>query len=229
IDYNHYKNIKSKYENQIDMDVQRTFRSHPLFKEKYGAGQCRLFNILVSYSNYKPEIGYCQGMSSIVAVILMYFSEEEAFMFLEKLIKKNKLESLFDKKLSKLNLLLQVQKMVFEEEIPKINSHFEKESILSTLYSTSWYLTLFTRFKLNLCLRIWDLFIFYDFSILIYLVVAILKYFENEILNFEGEVLIEFVSKIEIFEIDVDRLFGILQKMIDCNKIEKIRILLDLK
>jgi len=42
-------------------------------------GVCRqqaLFHVLAAYSLYNTEIGYCQGMSQIAALLLMYFNEE---------------------------------------------------------------------------------------------------------------------------------------------------------
>jgi len=38
--------------------------------------QQALFHILAAYSMYNTEIGYCQGMSQIAALLLMYFNEE---------------------------------------------------------------------------------------------------------------------------------------------------------
>lgn len=38
--------------------------------------QQALFNILSAYSMYNTEVGYCQGMSQIAALLLMYMNEE---------------------------------------------------------------------------------------------------------------------------------------------------------
>jgi len=38
--------------------------------------QQALFHVLAAYSMYNTEIGYCQGMSQIAALLLMYFNEE---------------------------------------------------------------------------------------------------------------------------------------------------------
>ena len=45
--------------------------------------KCRqqaLFNVLKAYAVYNPEIGYCQGMGFISALLLMYMAEE-VFLF----------------------------------------------------------------------------------------------------------------------------------------------------
>jgi len=38
--------------------------------------QQALFHVLGAYSMYNTEVGYCQGMSQIAALLLMYLNEE---------------------------------------------------------------------------------------------------------------------------------------------------------
>ncbi|KNC76587.1 hypothetical protein SARC_10923, partial [Sphaeroforma arctica JP610] len=80
----------SKDISQIDLDINRTFRDHIMFKNRYCIKQQHLFNVLVSYSLHNPEVGYCQGMAGIVAVLLMYMGEEEAFWGLDVLFRNSK-------------------------------------------------------------------------------------------------------------------------------------------
>ena len=42
--------------------------------------QQQLYNILAAYSIYNTEIGYCQGMSTVTALLLMYLSDEEVIV-----------------------------------------------------------------------------------------------------------------------------------------------------
>ncbi|CAK7296220.1 USP6 N-terminal-like protein [Vulpes lagopus] len=71
---------------QIDLDVNRTFHSHTMFWDCYGVGQQALFRVLAAYSVYDTEVGYCQGMSEIAAVLLMFLPEEDAFWALAQLM-----------------------------------------------------------------------------------------------------------------------------------------------
>lgn len=75
---------------QIDLDVNRTYRDHIMFREKYNLKQQELFNVLGAYSVYNSEIGYCQGMSQIAALLLMYLDEEDAFWALATLVSDKK-------------------------------------------------------------------------------------------------------------------------------------------
>lgn len=44
---------------QIDLDVNRTYRDHLFFRERYGLKQQALFHVLAAYSVYNAEIGTC--------------------------------------------------------------------------------------------------------------------------------------------------------------------------
>lgn len=44
--------------------------------------QRALFNVLRAFANYDEEVGYCQGMTNIVATILMYCEEEVCLIYL---------------------------------------------------------------------------------------------------------------------------------------------------
>ncbi|EPZ34598.1 RabGAP/TBC [Rozella allomycis CSF55] len=68
--------FKSSFENQIDLDINRTMRTHFQYYLRYGEGQRSLFRVLTAYSNYEKSVGYCQGMSTVVAFLLTYFDEE---------------------------------------------------------------------------------------------------------------------------------------------------------
>ena len=75
---------------QIDLDVNRTYRDTTMFRQRFGTSQKALFNILCAYSVYNSEVGYCQGMSQVAALLLMYLVEEDAFWALAQLMTHHK-------------------------------------------------------------------------------------------------------------------------------------------
>ena len=88
--YQEMKELARKYSpdiRQIDLDVNRTYRDHVMFRERYNTRQQDLFHVLAAYSMFNTEVGYCQGMSQIAALLLMYLnSEEDAFWALSQLM-----------------------------------------------------------------------------------------------------------------------------------------------
>lgn len=61
---------------QVDLDVNRTYRDHVMFRERFNTKQVSLFNVLIAYSVYNSEVNYCQGMSQVAALLLMYMTDE---------------------------------------------------------------------------------------------------------------------------------------------------------
>jgi len=76
------------HQHSILLDLARTFPTHPNFSKKLGSGQLALFNVLKAYSIVDPEVGYCQGLSFIVGILLIHVnnSEEKAFEMLKFLL-----------------------------------------------------------------------------------------------------------------------------------------------
>lgn len=48
--------LRSTEARQIDSDVNRQFRDHFIYRERYGIKQKSLFNVLTAYSMYNMEV-----------------------------------------------------------------------------------------------------------------------------------------------------------------------------
>lgn len=59
----------------IAQRYDRTFPHHEYFTDGQGIGQENLFNVLKAYSLYDPEVGYCQGLPFVVAILLLNVRE----------------------------------------------------------------------------------------------------------------------------------------------------------
>ena len=71
---------------QIDVDLHRTVSDED--KEWWSDEESGIMRrALVAYSFYNPGLGYCQGLNYIVARILQYLDEEEAFYLLIAIIR----------------------------------------------------------------------------------------------------------------------------------------------
>lgn len=80
---------ESETEKVIRWDLNRTFPGNEFFAKpaaEGGEGQMRLFRVCKAYSVYDEEIGYCQGLSFIVAVLLLHMPDEDAFVLFVKLM-----------------------------------------------------------------------------------------------------------------------------------------------
>ena len=77
--------------------------------------------MLAAYAKHAPEVGYCQGMNFLAALVLIgvNFNEVSAFIVLDKLLSEQhgQLASLYDSNLTKLfSLSDDVYSWLLEEE-----------------------------------------------------------------------------------------------------------------
>lgn len=61
--------------------MPRTWTEKKLFAQAIESGQNALFNVLKAYSKHNPQVGYCQGMNYLAALILVAVKMEEALAF----------------------------------------------------------------------------------------------------------------------------------------------------
>ncbi|KAH8556161.1 rab-GTPase-TBC domain-containing protein [Umbelopsis sp. PMI_123] len=115
--------IPSSHERQIDLDIPRTMRDHIMLRARYGYGQRVLFNVLRAFAGYDEEVGYCQGMSNIVATLAMYFEEEKTFTMLVHMFQKCNLHNLFIQGFPALVESFYIQERLLEQHLPKVAKH----------------------------------------------------------------------------------------------------------
>uniref|UniRef100_A0A5F8H8S5 USP6 N-terminal-like protein n=1 Tax=Monodelphis domestica TaxID=13616 RepID=A0A5F8H8S5_MONDO len=163
---------------QIDLDVNRTYRDHIMFRDRYGVKQQSLFHVLAAYSIYNTEVGYCQGMSQITALLLMYMNEEDAFWALVKLLSgpKYAMHGFFVQGFPKLLRFQEHHEKILKKFLSKLKQHLDSQEIYTSFYTMKWFFQCFldrTPFTLNL--RIWDIYIFEGERVLTAMSYTILK------------------------------------------------------
>ncbi|KAF9404478.1 hypothetical protein BGZ94_004149, partial [Podila epigama] len=179
----------SPEEEQIDLDIPRTMYGHIMFKERFGPGQCALFHVLKAYSNYNRQVGYCQGMASIVAAMLTFFEQEKAFVLLVQLFEHYNIHSLVIPGFPALFEAFYIQEGLTKKYAPKVFNALETMGIATPSYASRWYITLYSAgvVPYRTLLRIWDIFLLEGFEWLYFMALALLKYHEAALLqnNFE--------------------------------------------
>lgn len=130
---------------QIDFDVNRQFRNHINYRERYSVKQQSLFKVLAAYSMYNMEVGYCQGMSTVAGVLLMYFDEEDTFWALNALLSTERysMHGLYVEGFPKLMRFLQHHDKILTKCLPKVKKHLDKHGVDSVLYSLKWFFVIF--------------------------------------------------------------------------------------
>ncbi|XP_036111324.1 ecotropic viral integration site 5 protein homolog isoform X2 [Molossus molossus] len=157
--YSELLKMTSPCEKLIRRDIARTYPEHNFFKEKDSFGQEVLFNVMKAYSLVDREVGYCQGSAFIVGLLLMQMPEEEAFCVFVKLMQDYRLRELFKPSMAELGLCMYQFECMIQEHLPELFVHFQSQSFHTSMYASSWFLTIFlTTFPLPIATRIFDIF-----------------------------------------------------------------------
>ncbi|KAM9554807.1 uncharacterized protein ACIB01_007257 isoform 2-T8 [Guaruba guarouba] len=183
---------------QIDLDVNRTFRNHIMFRDRYGVKQQALFHVLSAYSVYNTEVSYCQGMSQIAAILLMYLNEEDAFWALAQLLtnQRHAMHGFFIPGFPKLQRFQAHHEQILSKMVPKLKKHMDKEQMTTGIYTTKWFLQCFIdRTPFTLTLRLWDIYILEGERVLTAMAYTILKLHKKRLLKMTMEDLREFLQE----------------------------------
>ncbi|KFW06649.1 Ecotropic viral integration site 5 protein, partial [Eurypyga helias] len=195
--YSELLKMTSPCEKLIRRDIARTYPEHDFFKEKDSLGQEVLFNVMKAYSLVDREVGYCQGSAFIVGLLLMQMPEEEAFCVFVKLMQDYRLRELFKPTMAELGLCMYQFECMIQEHLPELYVHFQSQSFHTSMYASSWFLTIFlTTFPLPIATRIFDIFMSEGLEIVFRVGLAVLQMNQAELLQLDMEGMLQHFQKV---------------------------------
>lgn len=184
----------SPCEKAIRRDIARTFPSHDYFKED--VGQESLFNVVKAYSLLDREVGYCQGSGFIAGLLLTVMPEVDAFCVLTKLMQDYGMRELFKPNMAHLGLCMFQLECLIQDEMPDIHMHFQSQSLWTSTYASSWFLTLFsTSLSMDLACWVMDLFLCEGMEIIFKLAMAIIENSKSHLLSLDMEGMLRYLQK----------------------------------
>ncbi|XP_061634347.1 ecotropic viral integration site 5 protein homolog isoform X6 [Phyllopteryx taeniolatus] len=201
--YSDLLKMTSPCEKLIRRDIARTYPEHDFFKEKDSLGQEVLFNVMKAYSLVDREVGYCQGSAFIVGLLLMQMPEEEAFCVFVKLMQDYRLRELFKPSMAELGLCMYQFESMIQEDLPELHVHFQAQSFHTSMYASSWFLTIFlTSFPLPVATRIFDIFMCEGLEIVFRVGLAILQMNQAELIQLDMEGMLQHFQKVVPRQLD---------------------------
>ncbi|XP_009072568.1 PREDICTED: TBC1 domain family member 3G-like, partial [Acanthisitta chloris] len=144
------------------------------------------------------EVSYCQGMSQIAAILLMYLNEEDAFWALAQLLtnQRHAMHGFFIPGFPKLQRFQAHHEQILSKLFPKLKKHMDKEQMTTGIYTTKWFLQCFIdRTPFTLTLRLWDIYILEGERVLTAMAYTILKLHKKRLLKMTLEDLREFLQE----------------------------------
>ncbi|KAK8636302.1 hypothetical protein V6N13_005006 [Hibiscus sabdariffa] len=167
---------------QIDHDLPRTFPGHPWLDTVEGHAALR--RVLVAYSFRDSDVGYCQGLNYVAALLLLVMkTEEDAFWMLAVLLENVLVNDCYTNNLSGCHVEQRVFKDLLAKKCPRIAAHLEALEFNVSLVATEWFLCLFSKsLPSETTLRVWDVLFYEGAKVLFHVALAIFKMNENELL-----------------------------------------------
>jgi hypothetical protein len=191
------KSTSEKGRDVIDLDVVRT-----AFDENKELNQKKISYILKSIVEVVPGLHYNQGMNYIAAFLLnITKDEEESFYLFLGLLTYTKYGDLFKNDLAQLKKCFYLFDRLISIYLPELYAFFMDNNIQSSYFISSWFITLFTNsFQYNrtkndpkILLKLFDLFFYDGWKIIIITSISLLKVYEPKIMNFPSEDLLHFL------------------------------------
>lgn len=182
----------------ISMDVNRSYTNIKNLNQK------ALKNILRTYAFYNSEIKYCQGMNFLAGFLLMFYKDEKvAFKAFSGLINKFGMTELFTDDMPLLKLFFYKLDRLISMYMPDLYSHFKDECVQASLYSASWFITLFAntiQFQKSdgineALLKLWDYFMIYGYKGVFRAAIFLLKTFETCLYQLSFEQVLAFIPQ----------------------------------
>ncbi|XP_061823648.1 TBC1 domain family member 12-like isoform X2 [Nerophis lumbriciformis] len=180
----------------IKLDISRTFPSLFIF-QKGGPYHDLLHSVLGAYTCYRPDIGYVQGMSFIAAVLILNLEEAEAFITFANLLNKPCQMAFFRVDHELMLKYFAVFEVFFEENLPRLFSHFQTNKLTPDLYLIDWIFTLYSKsLPLDVACRVWDVFCRDGEESLFRTGLGILRLFEDVLLQMDFIHIAQFLSRL---------------------------------
>ncbi|KAK3395493.1 TBC-domain-containing protein [Sordaria brevicollis] len=166
---------------EIEKDLNRSLPEYPGFQSEEGIG--RLRRVLTAYSWVNADVGYCQAMNIVVAALLIYMSEAQAFFLLSTLCDRL-VPGYYSTTMYGTLLDQKVFESLVERTMPILWEHLVKCDVQLSVVSLPWFLSLYINsMPLVFAFRVLDVFFVEGPKVLFQVGLAILRINGEELLD----------------------------------------------
>ncbi|XP_057191462.1 TBC1 domain family member 14 [Triplophysa rosa] len=191
----------------IKLDISRTFPNLCIFQQG-GPYHDVLHSILGAYTCYRPDVGYVQGMSFIAAVLILNMDTAYAFIALANLLNKPCQMAFYRVDHSLMLTYFAAFEVFFEENLPKLFTHFKNNNLSSDIYLIDWIFTLYSKsLPLDIACRVWDVFCRDGEEFLFRTALGILRLYEDILTRMDFIHIAQFLTRLPDY-ISTEELFS---------------------
>ncbi|CAI9100838.1 OLC1v1038021C2 [Oldenlandia corymbosa var. corymbosa] len=184
----------------IDKDVVRTDRSLSFYDGDDNPNVHLLRDILLTYSFYNFDLGYCQGMSDLLSPILFVMKDEsESFWCFVSLMER--LGPNFSRDQSGMHSQLFALSKLVEILDSPLHNYFQQNECINYFFCFRWILIQFKReFDFDRTMLLWEVLWtrYLSEHLHLYFCVAILKRYRNKIIGeqMDFDTLLKFINEL---------------------------------
>lgn len=181
----------------IEVDLPRTFPTLRFF-DSTGPYHKDLMDVLSAWAQYRPDVGYVQGMTHLAGMLVMHMGTYEAFScFVNIMLSGGLLLAFYMMDLDQILRRIKIYDALFRYNAPRLFARFQAMDISPNYYLLDWFMTMFTRvLTVPQASRIWDIF-FLEGEIFLYkAALGIVLLFEQEFLVAEFEECLAMLKKL---------------------------------
>lgn len=195
---------------EIEKDLHRSLPEHTFYQTQEGIDTLR--RVLLAYSVHNREIGYCQAMNIIAALLLLYMSEEATFYLLCMLC-----EVLMPRSYSKAMVGAIIDQNLFEsllqEKMPDLHAFLTKKNVPVPAITMGWFICLFISYlPFHATLRIMDSFFVHGVTVLYKAALTIMFIYKPRILGQKDGYMVASMLKASELDITAEDLFLIMDR-----------------
>ncbi|KAL9242453.1 hypothetical protein vseg_016446 [Gypsophila vaccaria] len=191
----------------IEKDVVRTDRSFSFYDGDDNPNVDLLYDILLTYSFYNFDLGYCQGMSDYLSPLLFVMGDDsDAFWCFAALMER--VGPNFNRDQSGMHAQLFALSKLLELSDTPLHDYFQQHDCLNYFFCFRWILIQFKReLRYEETMRLWEVLWSHHLSehFHLYICVAILKRHRNKIIGeqMDFDTLLKFINELS-GHIDLD-------------------------
>jgi hypothetical protein len=152
------RNEYFSYAKHIEKDLLRILPGNGCFSKSDSPGIPRLRRVLRAIAWLYPDVGYCQGLGTVAAHLLLFLEEEDCFWLMSTVIEDILPASYFTSDF----LGIRIDSLVLENYVlvhfPQVDRLLKEHDIELALITFTWFMTLFASVvHVKILLRIWDM------------------------------------------------------------------------
>lgn len=170
-----------------------------------------LKDIITALLFSRPDLKNDECLSKLVGILLINLDKFQSFSSLVSIVlNKNLLCYYIDEKknpdsIQEINQRIQFFRQIFYLNLPELCSFLEMNDIFPESYFIQWTKSLFSSyFNIDMIMRVWDVYFCEGYKSLYLISIAIMKYFQNKIMNMEYEDIVDLLENCESIKVDED-------------------------